>query len=228
MNIDKRPPAHRARHSRRDRPPPVIVGQATDIEGECWAVRERQWTPHGFLLERGWRDGEVPGPGNDCVGAPSYILTAALADYLRRTPRLIDVSLPCGENVIRRLRKRLGISFPDQRHQWWAEHEQELRALGYKRFSQKYALSEDAVGTRYRELTGDCRVRHSNGWWRQPEHRAALLTLSAHQVAKRYGISVSTAKQSCYQLQRWLSGHGSGVTHTAASPAAAAAPTALT
>lgn len=124
----------------RGRPPPTIIGEARDVFGEGWNVRERRPTAHGFNIEIGWPEGSTPGPGHKGVGAPRVIVTESLASYLFAIAQWKDVDLPLGHNVLSKLRKRLELGYGVQREKWWQEHLEELKALGHARFACKYGL----------------------------------------------------------------------------------------
>lgn len=90
-----------------------IIGEAGDIHGTRWDVRERRPTNHGFWVELGWPQGVPRGRGGHGV---STILTPPLAHYLRQTrPR--DIDLPIAHTTRARLRRELGAVWDYEA--WW-------------------------------------------------------------------------------------------------------------
>lgn len=79
------------------------------------------------------------------------ILTPPLADYLRATPRWIDVRLPIGKNAVVRFRKELGLDYSSRRRLWWTSRQSELQQIGPRKFAERHAVSEAAARRRYRK-----------------------------------------------------------------------------
>ena len=78
-----------------------------DWQGLPWKVVEAHATPHGFDFYRGYTQGRFTGRHL------SWILTPALADYLRAT-RIVDLQLPVSHATVYKLRKLLGLALERQ------------------------------------------------------------------------------------------------------------------
>lgn len=121
----------------------LIIGQAQDIEGRLWDVREERPTPHGWPVLLGWPRGVSRGRGG---GGVRVILTPELADYLvahRHAPGAMD--LPIGRNAIKRLRTILGHHWREDRPEWWAERREDLARLTLEEFCARHGVSQGAA-----------------------------------------------------------------------------------
>lgn len=189
-------PSNRTGRRRKDRPPATVIGTTVDVDGQRWAVHERRPTAHGFTVELGWLDGNVPGPGV-LSGRARVILTPALADYLRQTA-FPAVDLPLSLATVPHLRVALGADKHSQYRQRWQAREADIDYLSVREFAQRHGVSLAATYTHF-TANRDRRGRRNRpaGWWRQPEVAAQLLSLPASVAAQRFGIQPATV--SCYR-----------------------------
>jgi hypothetical protein len=97
----------------------TIIGQAEDIWGRVWDVREARPTEHGWPVMLGWPQDAQRGKGGGGVRA---IMTRDLADYLESMRMDPDgISLPLCRTAIKRLRKALGHDWHADNAAWWRE-----------------------------------------------------------------------------------------------------------
>lgn len=125
-----------------------IIGDALDVAGILWQVREARPTAHGFDVLIGWPDGAPRGRGGRGVAT---IITPALARYLTATrPR--DVVLPIGATAVKRLRATLGLkwSYAD----WWTARKDDLRAMTLEAFCARHGCSTGAASMHRTAITG--------------------------------------------------------------------------
>lgn len=121
------------------------IGNARDVFGDDWLVRERRDSGHGWLIEIGW---PVASDGPQGV---QIICTNPLADYLRNT-RLKNVDLPIGKTAVKRLRKNLELYWSWD--EWWAKRKGDLRSMTLEAFCAKHGCSVGAASQRRSSL--DC------------------------------------------------------------------------
>lgn len=124
-----------------------IIGEAVDVWGAVWDVRERRPTEHGFAVEIGWPRDAKRGRGGRGV---AVILTEPLARYLTDT-RQRDIDLPIGLTAAKRLRAQLGVRWDWDA--WWAEREEDLRTLTLEQFAAKHGCSIGAASQRRAALS---------------------------------------------------------------------------
>lgn len=137
----------------------TIIGQAEDINGEVWDVREARPTPHGFAVLLGWPQTLQRGPGG---GGPRAILTGDLACYLAahcQAPSGID--LPIGRGAVKRLRKLLDLNWQLDNAQWWHDHKTDLLASTLDDFCQRHGKSQGAA-SQWRAVFGGKRYSHKS------------------------------------------------------------------
>lgn len=135
----------------------TIIGQAEDITGEVWDVRESRPTPHGFAVLLGWPQSVQRGPGG---GSPRAILTPHLADYLAahcHAPAAID--LPIGRTTVKRLRKALGQDWYLDNEQWWRDRKEDLLSMTLDDFCARHGKTPGAA-SRWRAMFGGKRYSH--------------------------------------------------------------------
>lgn len=125
----------------------TIVGEAKDVFGVVWDVRERRETNHGFMLEIGWPRSAQRGRGGRGVAA---IITPKLANYIHATPRLRDIDLPVGRNTIKRIRRELNIYWSWD--EFWQERDDDLQSMTLEEFCKKHDCSIGAASQRRRGL----------------------------------------------------------------------------
>ncbi|WKD28665.1 hypothetical protein NDQ72_01575 [Halomonas sp. KG2] len=122
------------------------IGNARDVFGAAWLVRERRDSGHGWLIEIGW---PVVGDGPQGV---QIICTLPLAEYLRNT-RLKDVDLPIGKTAVKRLRKTLELYWSWD--EWWAERLDDLHTMKLEAFAKKHGCSVGAASQRRAKINYD-------------------------------------------------------------------------
>jgi len=125
----------------------TIIGEAKDVFGVVWDVRERRDTNHGFRLEIGWPRNAQRGRGGRGVAT---IITPNLSDYMQITVRLKDVDLPVGRNTIKRIRKDLDLYWSWDKY--WSERNGDLQSMTLDSFCKKHNCSIGAASQRRREL----------------------------------------------------------------------------
>lgn len=123
-----------------------IIGQAVDVYGRSWDIRERRPTRHGFDVLIGWPEGEPRGKGGRGV---AVVPTQALIEYLRKT-RLRDVDLPIGRTAVKRLRAEADIRW--DWYAWWAARADDLRSMTLEQFCEKHSCSIGAASQRRASL----------------------------------------------------------------------------
>ena len=126
-----------------------IIGEAVDVYGVTWDVRERRPTAHGWLLQIGWPQGAPRGKGGRGV---AVIVTQPLAEYLTKT-RLRDYNLPIARTTAKRLRRDLGISW--DWNAWWGARAHDLRSMTLEAFCQRHGCSMGAASQRRAAITCD-------------------------------------------------------------------------
>jgi len=137
----------------------TIIGQAEDITGAVWDVREERPTPHGFAVLLGWPQSMQRGRGG---GGVRTILTPHLADYLaahKLAPAAVD--LPLSRTTIKRLRKLLGQDWTLDNEQWWHDHKEELLTSTLAEFCKRHGKSQGAA-SHWRAVFGGKRYSHKS------------------------------------------------------------------
>lgn len=147
---------------RKDRPPATVIGTTIDIHGRCWAVHERRPTAHGFTVELGWLDGNVPGPGVRS-GRARVIPTPDLADYLRQTA-FPAVDLPLSPATVSHLRVALGEDKHSQHRKRWQAWDGDIDDLSVREFAQRHGVS---LGYDLHPLSG----KSGSPWSQKPPRR---------------------------------------------------------
>ncbi len=96
-----------------------IIGQAVDVHGREWDVREERPTEHGWPVRLGWPADAPRGQG---CGGPRAIATPELAAYLESLRLDPDaIRLPICRTAIKRLRRGLGHDWRADNAAWWRE-----------------------------------------------------------------------------------------------------------
>ncbi|GAB7024737.1 hypothetical protein [Salidesulfovibrio brasiliensis] len=136
----------------------TIIGQAEDISGEAWDVRESRPTPHGFAVLLGWPHSTQRGQGG---GGVRVILTPNLADYLAaHCHHPVGIDLPLSRNAVKRLRKMLDLDWTLDNEQWWHDHKADLLASTLADFCERHGKSLGAA-SQWRAVFGGKRYSHS-------------------------------------------------------------------
>ncbi len=171
-----------------------IVGQARDVHGHLWDIRDVRETRHGFDLYFG-----TPADDHGVYrgGLPRLIATKALYDFwdanrTRSHGFLFD--LPAGRTTLKRVRRRLGINFNDDVTEFWTDRLEDLEKLPAREFAARHGVVKQLTFERRRRMVG-LRARPL-GWWRTPETCAILLAkLTLVEVGRKLGIGTSHAKR---------------------------------
>lgn len=125
----------------------TIIGEAKDVFGVVWDVRERRKTNHGFDIEIGWPRNAQRGRGGRGVAT---IITSKLADYMQATVRVRDIDLPVGRNTIKRIRRELNLYWSWD--EFWLEKSDDLLSMTLESFCRKHNCSIGAASQRRREI----------------------------------------------------------------------------
>lgn len=166
--------------------------------GDEWSLYERRQTAYGFTLQLGRP--YPPPPVQGGAGGTGVIITAALADHLRKNARRpYAYPLPVGRDVVRRVRRVIGLdhrSWDDERIAWWIDRLDDLATLPVPKFVAKYkdeawtrsgSLSEGRVWQMRIALLG--RRRRKIGWWKTPRVEKLIRgDLSANEVAEKLNV----------------------------------------
>ena len=102
-----------------------IIGQAIDVFGIVWDVRERRPTKHRWRVQIGWPQDEDRGQGGRGV---AVILTQPLAHYVSTT-RMRDMDLPISATARKRAERERKRESGLVRVEVWVrpEHAQRVR-----------------------------------------------------------------------------------------------------
>jgi len=171
-----------------------IVGQAKDVEGQLWDIRDVRETRHGFNLHFG-----TPADDHGAFrgGSPRLIATKGLVDFwnanrTRGHGFLFD--LPAGRTTLKRARRRLGFNYNDDVTEFWTDRLEDLETLPAREFAIRHGVVLDVTFERRRKMVG-MRAR-PRGWWRTPEIRGILLAdLTLIRIGRKLGIGISHAKR---------------------------------
>ena len=126
----------------------LIIGEAVDVFGLAWDVRESRPTAHGFEIKIGWPKDAPRGKGGRGI---AMVPTAKLIEYLAAT-RLKDVVLPASLTAIKRLSKDSSIAWIWD--DWWKARETDLRTLTLEAFAKIHQCSIGAASQRRAILCG--------------------------------------------------------------------------
>ena len=164
-------------------------------------MRERRPTPHGFDVELGWADDDLPEAGN-VPGAPRVILTPPLADYLRMAmqhPKTVD--LPICIKSARQLARRAGVpDYRTLRMRWWAARRDDLSHLPTAEFRTRHGMSKSRVDGVRKQVQG--RSKRAPGWYREPKNRRVILAYPQKEAARRLGVSVQAVSAARWRLRQ--------------------------
>lgn len=171
-----------------------VVGEVIDVNGDWWDVRDVRSTRHGFDLcfgnpanERGVFDS----------GLPRLIATKPLWDFWEANQTKSNgflYDLPAGRTTLKRLRKRLGFNFNEDRREFFMDRIEDLDSLRSSEFAVKHAV-ETHVASGWRRRIIGLRTRKS-GWWRKAKVRRILLSnLTLREAGRKLGIGISHAKR---------------------------------
>lgn len=164
-------------------------------------MRERRPTAHGFDIELGWQDDDLPQPGN-VPGGPRVILSAPLAAYLHATmhhPK--NRTLPICTKVSRELARRAGVpDFHVLRMQWWAERQHDLCTLSSAEFRAMHGMSKSQVDGVRKKTQG--RRKQKPGWYRDPDIARTILDSTQKEAATMLGVSTQAISMARVRLRR--------------------------
>ena len=135
-----------------------ICGQVQDVDRTLWDVRDVRTTKHGFDLHFGTPADEH---GSYRGGLPRLIATKELWNFWddnrsRGDGLLYD--LPAGRTTLKRVRRRLGFNFVDDREDMWSRRVEDLASMLPRDFARKYGIKRSLAFGRRRKMTGT-RVR---------------------------------------------------------------------
>lgn len=177
----------------------TIIGEAVDVWGDWWEVREERQTTHGFALALGWPAGVRRGRG--AAGGVRVIVTTDLAAHLEST-RMAPAAhgLPIGNTTVKRLRRLLGHHWQIDRAAWWEERADDLTDLTIEAFATRHAVSVGAVVNARHALFGP--ALRPAGWWRAPDVAAVILADAPRaDIAARLEISVGSVGRLRWALR---------------------------
>ena len=179
----------------------LIIGQARDLWGDRWDVRESRATEHGFSLLLGWPEGKR-GYG---YGGPRLICTQELHDYF--VEHALDnhgeiYALPVGRTTIHRVRALMGFNFYRTSAEWWEDRIADLSDLSGAEFSRRHGASQETVCMWRQRLLGSKRQKEPF-WWRLDPARAMLASdLPRAFIAERLDISVGAVGRLRWVVRR--------------------------
>lgn len=170
----------------------TIIGQAVDIWGATWDVRETRPTQHGFDVQLGWPQAVARGRGGS--GGPRVIITASLAAYLKSLRHRSPAILPLGMTAIKRLRRLLGLNVYLDSAAWWEERADDLADMTLARFAARHGVSVAAASLARTALLG--RAQRPARWWREPSiARLILSNRPLADIADELDISVGSVSR---------------------------------
>ena len=170
-----------------------IVGEATDVWGDVWDVRETRSTGYGFDVMLGWPESAARGPGG--VGGPRVIVTPDLASWLNAMRgSTTPLVLPIGATAIKRVRRLLGYHRHIDRADWWELRADDLAQLTLAAFAKKHRVSMGAASIAHTAYYGP--LLRSAGWWRSEDIAAMLLSdRPASMIAEDLMMSASGVRR---------------------------------
>ena len=172
----------------------AVTGQLTDVDGDCWDIRDVRTTKHGFDLYFGTPENNH---GAYRGGPARLIATQALCDFweanqIKGHGLLFD--LPAGRTTLKRLRRRLGFNFRDDTTEFWADRKEDLDSLRPCEFAARHGVDTLVVFDWRRKIVG-IRARPI-GWWRKAKfHKVLLAGLTLIETGRKLGIGTSHAKR---------------------------------
>jgi hypothetical protein len=170
-----------------------VIGEARDVFGNLWFVRDVRATKHGFDLLFGAPDEA----DRKHWGLPRLIPTRELADYweANRTNRdRVIFDLPAGRTTLKRVRHRLGFNLLDDVAAQWQRRLDDLKTLKTREFAARYNMKADVVKDARRRLVG--RTARPLGWWQTPETLALLRSgLRLREIGQKLGIGASHVRR---------------------------------
>jgi hypothetical protein len=170
-----------------------VIGEARDVFGNPWFVRDIRTTKHGFDLLFGSRDEA----DRKNWGLPRLIPTRELIDYweANRTNRdCVIYDLPAGRTTIKRVRHRLGFHLPNDVAAQWRARLDDLKTLKPREFATRYNMKADVVKDARRRLLG--RTARPFGWWQTPETLSILHSgLKLREIGQKLGIGTTHVRR---------------------------------
>jgi hypothetical protein len=170
-----------------------VIGEARDVFGNLWFVRDIRTSKHGFDLLFGSRDEA----DRKNWGLPRLIPTRELIDYweANRTNRdCVIYDLPAGRTTMKRVRHRLGFHLPNDVAAQWRARLDDLKALKPREFAARYNMKAGVVKDARRRIFG--RTARPLGWWQTPETLAILHSgLKLRQIGQKLGIGTTHVRR---------------------------------
>jgi hypothetical protein len=170
-----------------------VIGEARDVCGRLWYVRDIRTTKHGFDLLFG-----SPVDGDRRFwGLPRLIPTRELIEYwdANRTKHdgvLFD--LPAGRTTLKRVRARFGFHYLHDLDAFWKQRLEELKTLKSRELAARYNLNVEVVKDARRRFLG--RTAREIGWWQTPETLAILRSdLKLREIGQKLGIGTTHASR---------------------------------
>ena len=143
----------------------IIIGQAKDLAGCWWDIRERRPTSHGFDLFFGWPESVDGAPSRGKgFGGPRLVPTRALYRYwrscrMRRDGSIYD--LPIGRSTAKRVRGLMRYDDYEDYHRWWAARAGDLRTLTLEAFAARHGVFISQVSVARQNLISSAPVSPS-------------------------------------------------------------------
>jgi hypothetical protein len=170
-----------------------IIGEARDVFGNLWFVRDIRTSKHGFDLLFGTRDEA----DRKNWGLPRLIPTRELIDYWQanRTNRdCVIYDLPAGRTTLKRVRHRLGFHLPNDVAAQWQARLDDLQTLKPREFAARYNMKTGVVKDARRRLLG--RTARPLGWWQTPETLVLLRSgLKLREIGQKLGIGTTHVRR---------------------------------
>jgi hypothetical protein len=168
-----------------------VIGEARDVLGHLWYVRDIRTTKHGFDL----LFGSPEDADRRFWGLPRLIATRELITYwdANRTKHdgiLFD--LPAGRTTLKRVRARFGFNYLHDLDAFWRQRIDELRTLDPRDLAERYNVKAEVVKDARRRFIG--KTAREIGWWQTPETLAILRAgLKLREISQKLGIGHSHA-----------------------------------
>jgi hypothetical protein len=170
-----------------------IIGEARDVFGNLWFVRDIRTSKHGFDLLFGSRDEA----DRKNWGLPRLIPTRELIDYWEANRTKHDgvlFDLPAGRTTLKRVRARFGFHYLNDLDAFWKHRTEELKTLKPREIAARYKLNVGVVKDARRRLLG--RTARPLGWWQTPETLAILHSgLKLREIGQKLGIGTTHVRR---------------------------------
>lgn len=190
-----------------------------DWDGQDWDVYEEEKSSVGITIYQGWPYSLTPRDG--IGGRYSYILTAEIADFIKKCSITDSVQqLGLSNSIVAKFRRKLDIQnkFIYRDNQWLLEHKDELLHDSLQTLKTKYGLKRSQVYQHKKWLAElvdisarkEKRKKEADASKEQwfIENKPKMINMSMNEIASKYNISTFIAKKAYNRIQE-ESGKGS-------------------